>query len=397
MVGPRRGRRGWSGSAATLLRCEALTRPIRTTATWHPSGVPSAADLHEQHGFDVLVFESGLYDVSKVWQAIRTGAPAHEAFKQGIFPAWSRPAEVRPLMDYLSKQAHGPTPLELAGYDAQFSGSASYDHLRDDLSAFLDTLGVGGAFADDSVLWQGLRSIHPKDWYRGVGSTRPSIDVALLLSRLARVQDAVGDRATDDEGRFWLQVLESTAAFARQTALQAADADGKNWAPLFNLRDEQGARNLLWLANGRYRNRKLIVWLATMHAARNVSGIMTDNTDLRGVLPTGHHVWEALGPAMYTMAMVALEGESGWPDDKQRIVENQLPDAELEEMLGEAGFDVAFLDYRTIPPGGEWLRGPLASRPLGNRAMRARSWPDVVDGLLFVRHGKPVTFSEPGR
>jgi hypothetical protein len=62
--------------------------------------------------------------------------------------------------------------------------------------------------------------------------------------------------------------------------------------------------------------------------------------------------------------------------------------------LGADGFDAAFLDFRDIPAGGEWLRGPLVSRPFGNGAMLSPSWPNVLDGLLFVRTGTPATWPE---
>src|SRR5262249_28557288 len=46
--------------------------------------------LHQKCGFDVLAFESGLYDCRKAWELLREGKmPAHDAIAQGIFGIWT--------------------------------------------------------------------------------------------------------------------------------------------------------------------------------------------------------------------------------------------------------------------------------------------------------------------
>jgi hypothetical protein len=85
--------------------------------------------LHERLGFDVLAFESGLFDCSIAETHLRaaTAETAHAAFEQGVFAIWTRSEACRPLFDYL-RDAHAPGaahPLELAGVDCQFTGNAS--------------------------------------------------------------------------------------------------------------------------------------------------------------------------------------------------------------------------------------------------------------------------------
>jgi erythromycin esterase len=364
--------------------------PSHTTGTLFSAQARLVKYLHRDLGFDVVVFEAGLYDGSKVWEAIQAGEPAQQAFRLGIPPVWSDPEEVRPLMDYIAAHARTDRPLELAGYDSQFTGSVSYRHLVPELQAWLESAGIGNDFAGDTVLWSGFRRIHHLSIVRedSAGRTyvRPdSAEIAPFLARLPHLREAVATRAVDGRARFWLQVLESVDAFARQVALMTADPNREAPLSFMNLRDEQGGRNLLWLASDHYRGKKLVVVLATIHAARNLHRVEWEWTDYR---PTGHHVWQALGSQAYTLGLVALEGESGWSGDQRwPIIADQRPELELEEMLAAAGFDLAFLDYRAIPPGGEWLRGPLVSRPFGNIAALADTWTDVIDGLVFVRRG----------
>src|SRR5262245_17244759 len=54
--------------------------------------------LHEKLGFDVLVFESGLYDCHVAWETIKAGklSPRDMASK-GIFAIWTQSVQVQPL------------------------------------------------------------------------------------------------------------------------------------------------------------------------------------------------------------------------------------------------------------------------------------------------------------
>ena len=63
-----------------------------------------------------------------------------------------------------------------------------------------------------------------------------------------------------------------------------------------------------------------------------------------GYSTTGHHLWRALGRQTYAVGFVALSGSSRLGPDSSTIRSDQHPDAELEELMGAAGFQTAFLD-----------------------------------------------------
>ena len=83
--------------------------------------------LHEKHSFDVLAFESGLYDCRKVWELLRGGMEPYDAFQQGVYQLWSMSDQVRPLIEYAGREAKGEHPLEICGFDCKYSGKASYN------------------------------------------------------------------------------------------------------------------------------------------------------------------------------------------------------------------------------------------------------------------------------
>ena len=342
--------------------------------------------LHREHGFDVLAFESGLYDCREAWRALTAGEAAERAVSKGVFGIWTRSAQVQPLIRYLGERAQSDRPLELCGFDCQFTGSPSRETLVRDLRATFTRIDPqvteGAAFEALGQLVADLQK-------RPV----PVPDAAEQAAIAAHIADLgkmlAGAETSGQDTAFWEQMLRSILGYA-QHRWRTADRDGQPLAEGFNGRDAQMADNFLWLANEHYRDRKIIVWAATMHLARSPGRIDTlgDDLDYAGVQPMGHLVCEAMGPAAYTVGFSAYRGRAGLPWRAPWSVP-PAREGSLEAVSVEAGFDVAFYDLRGLPKSHA-LRTPTVSRPLGHREMRAR-WPDIVDAMIVLRDLTPST------
>jgi erythromycin esterase len=350
--------------------------------------------LHERKGFDVLVFESGFYECQKAWEAILAGKRATVAAESAVMRAWSWSTEAAPLMPYLESQARGSHPLFLAGFDPQFTGSAKRQR-QPELREYLKTLDLAAEFSDAGPIWTGLSWL--ETFAPNPDPTAPApAEQARFLSELDRLGKRIDARAHDARARFWLQVLDSARAYAKERYYFLVDPDDKEWTS-FNMRDSQSGRNLLFLANDQYKGRKLIVWSATIHAAHDLPSVSPrTHLSYAKILNAGQVVWDALGSQTYTIGFVSLGGTTSLGPGPERLTikNDQQPEREIEELLGDAGFQFAFLDYRRRPSGGDWLRQPLISRPFGEEAMLAR-WPDVLDGLVFIRDQQPAHFDDP--
>jgi erythromycin esterase len=236
--------------------------------------------LYEQKGFDVLVFESGIYGMAQAWDAIREGAAPASALGRGTFAFWAQAAEVAPLLRYVAERAHSERPLELAGYDGQFTGMSFWCHsprrsapptFEPELRAYLNQHGL----AADTTFWAQLRLLCR---YHDV-SAPPVPDSATRASFLAtteRLRAAVAGLTPAPDAVFWEQVLETLGEVGKAVwTLQeyvARGATGDGW-DYHNIRDAQAGRNLVWLANEAFRGRKLIVWLASTHASSNIETV----------------------------------------------------------------------------------------------------------------------------
>jgi len=344
--------------------------------------------LHARLGFDVLAFESGLFDCRKAWELLKEGRAPFEAVRHGVFAIWTRSEQLRPLIDYLGAAAKSDRPLELAGFDCQFTAAGSSRYLVSDLGKLVRRFEP--PLVDDAtwgIIEKGVGGLMARSGKAPPGDERKRLLAA--LKALGQALEARGERS-DRESVYWRQLLKSIAAYAGYTWANAGGGPDRTLAERFNPRDAQMGENLLWLVRDRYPDRKIIVWAATMHVLRNASTIDTRSPGFsyRGVEPMGHHVWKALGEQVYTLGFTAYEGQAGLPWRGPWKIP-AAADGSLEALCVAAGLENAIIDFRGLPEQ-HWIREPLVSRPLGHAPMRA-DWTRVVDGMVFNRTMTPST------
>lgn len=323
------------------------------------------AFLHEEMGFDVLCFESGIYECASAWRAIQAGQDPRESMSRAVFPIWMGSAQFAPLVDYIGRRADTDRPLELCGYDCQLTGDASREipgFLRESLRESGLAARVPGVLAAFERLAAGRATQEDRTTLQAAGAElAPNSSGAQLLESLAG--------RIDHE----LRSADETATLADR----------------FNGRDAQGGRNLVWLARHRFPDRKIIVWAASMHCLRNHPALETSATlDYRGVRSAGHIAAEALGDDVYVVACTTGGGRAGlcWGDPWP------VPAAaagSLESHCADAGLDNAFIPLRGAAADAP-VRTAMVARPLGNANMRG-VWPDHVDAFLYQRTMTPST------
>lgn len=339
--------------------------------------------LHERMGFDVLAFESGLYDCAKVWERLEAGEPAQTAVPRGVFAIWTRTRELQPLIDYIGAQMKTKHPLEIAGVDSQLTGPASEQFLVGDLAKALGPELAHGPEWDRVARVIGL--LASSAWET---QTEP-VPSAEEQAAFARTIEAWRLRI---DSAFWKQFLKSLRVFAEEE-WRTNYPDYAGNVEVFAMRDRQMGDNLLWLARQKYPKRKIIVWAATAHNARNLATIdpgkakkprlYTEKTASGEAVwrPMGDVAQRVLGDQLYSVAFIAHDGEFGrYPAKEAQPVPPPSPDS-LEDLFARAGLTTAFLDFRRAP---QWLHEPLQAQIIGHTEMRA-DWTGVVDGVFFMR------------
>jgi erythromycin esterase len=187
-------------------------------------------------------------------------------------------------------------------------------------------------------------------------------------------------RSADDA----LISLEGLARF-RESAGKFRAADN-------NIRDQRMAENLIWLANERYKGRRIIAWAAIFHALHDPSAIKLgpdDGFSFQGVLTMGQVARKSLGDAIYTVGFTAAEGKAGNVMGGKPFDLKKPPDDSFEDLCIRVGRRFLFVDFRSLP-ATHWLRQPISASLSGYSPIET-DWTRQVDALVFTQTMFPST------
>lgn len=345
--------------------------------------------LHARLGFDVLVFESGMFDCMRMGAALLEGVSAAEAAPLGLFALWSQSAECLPALEYVGSTAGTEHPLELAGMDPQFSGEAARE-MPAWLVDFLDAADPG--LLDDATRAD-LLGIVTALLSPGGATEAHHLAVGVASELLDPPAKAVlarhGERATAFASRVVLNLrtfLELMPLYRSQEGMAKAS----------NLRDEAMGANLVWLANEHFRGRKLIVWAASRHEAHALPKVDTGSpqASYAGYRTQGDVLHEALGQDAYTVFFTAYDGLAGVCGRPSGPI-GPAAEGTLEALCHATGQPLLFVDLRVArAAGGEFLGEPLGARPFGYMPCVAR-WGEIGDAFVFTDVMVPSTLAEP--
>jgi len=341
--------------------------------------------LHSEMGFDVLAWESGMDEMRRVDRALVGGADVAECQRLGLFGIWSLSQQVRPLLDYVKVSKATPRPLEMAGVDSQVTSDASASPWPREVVEFFDK-------ADTGLLTPQQRAA-PKevfDWLAALGGKEPPKrpEAVERLREMAAMLAAPGEKMAAAYSAAEIGFTRRTLINAVEYALQSSSGLGD--ATDDSRRDRAMGQNLVFLAREYYPRRKIIVWAASLHNARNLETVdgSTIGVDYKGFTPMGHVAYESLGKEIYSIMFLAHRGRTGRPWTGASPLP-EAPKGSLDALMHQAGKPYLFVDFRALP-ADDWLRQPIVARPLGYAPMKA-VWPGVFDAAVFTDRMYPST------
>lgn len=361
-----------------------LGEPSHGAGTSFAAKVRLIKFLHQAMGFDVLVWESGFYDLERTEAGLRVGDDAVAAAQRGILNIWSASEECRPLFEYAKHSHAGSRPLVMAGFDMQFTSNAFSDlaaELRSYAGAVRNRAVRGEAVqaAGDAVESFGGFNAYVEA-LAARSASKPPQPTREALVRLQRAADRLTElfdrhkadfAAIGGERRrgFMAHAVANLASYSANIYEQfGADAPTIVDAELVreNRRDAQNAKNLRWLAEEGYSGRKIIVWAHNVHVMNAYYGSDWKSISLdpkpNCMKPTGVFLAEWLGKDVYTIGCTAFEGEDGWVGSKPTAVSPAHEDS-VEAQLHRLGHAYCFLDLRAARGvAGIPLHKPLTLR-----------------------------------
>ena len=333
--------------------------------------------LHQQMGYDVIAFESALFECYNADKAAATTA-AMTTMRGCIFGVWHT-NEVLPLFDYIKSTWTTERPLTLAGFDTQISSSS----VRARPSFFHDVVTVIDPARAATVLATDTQNV---DEYLRGGAQFAKTNEARLSEFYGGLEDFFRENRERLQAHFganpapriaersaWsmLRFMEQLrAGLDRPTDTSETGGGG--------IRDAGMANNFAFLANELYAGRKIMVWAHNFH-------IRHDNTATTSRQPTmGQYLREAFRNELYT---IGLYMDRGTAAQNNRIVYsiNPGPVDSMEWVMANSGSPTLFMDFlhQSRSDGNSWMFQSTVQREWGTNAFRMIPR-DQYDGVLFI-------------
>ncbi|WP_233166104.1 erythromycin esterase family protein [Archangium sp. Cb G35] len=334
--------------------------------------------LVEECQYDAFFIEAGTYDFLHIQALLKAGQPISEDMVASAIGGMWANQEMAPLIPFLSERLEAGT-LVAGGIDDQIGrGTYAQRQMTQELISSLE----GPRQAECGAEFERHMSWKYDDAHPYTAET-----VKFILGCCKEMETALsrpGAAATPETQGQLQMVRNLERTFTRQAAAmsRASEQAGgtRDWSA-FNERSRSMFMNLEWLLSQSPRPRKAIVWLATLHAAKNLEGL---DADARHGISFGSYVQEKFGAQSFVLGFSALSGSYSIGSSARTHAIAPAPADSLEgQAFSNHTADTRYLD-------GSQLRdlGPKVARPLDYSWMTA-PWATVMDGLLVFREETP--------
>ncbi len=332
--------------------------------------------LHEKKGFDVLAFESDFFSLTEGQKSAGDSARGLiDYMRFNIFPIWTYCDGCQHLFyEYLPGLVSGPTPITVTGFDNQLHGQ----YARKKLVPYLDSM-ISKRFHDQP----------------GFGDNRIfflSWTDSLIIHYGRKFGTETGFNRYDDITREWVknmdisaprsyerQLMESLAAFNLSSLSHQTKYDSRH-------RDSAMGSNLNWLVNERYKDKKIIVWAASIHNYKNIEQVFPNHFRTMGTVFCSYLGNEEQS---YVLGFTSATGTTGRLANGFTRYSVRKPDKHSVEKLLSI-HDYAFYDFHGMRKRlgvAESFISKLYSHQWNGKA----KWASIMDGLFFIREMHPCT------
>jgi erythromycin esterase-like protein len=315
--------------------------------------------LIEECGFNAVYFESSIYDFIDLQHRIDQGMASPEMLADAIGGLWSVTSEVDPLVTYLYARAK-TDQVSLAGLDLQFGSATSvYTRTRfpHELTSFL-----GNPLRKECEFEINRLARWSYDEDQQYLDARGRLDECAMA-----IENGIAAQAGSDPGGTAAVMIKN---FRGHLALSSGDS--------LNKRDQAMYENFLWHRSHRPDRNKIIVWCATVHAAKDLSFLGRDRRSL------GSYIHASQKDKVATIGFTALAGSYGRnPGAPYQLAPASADSLESRAFSGLHG-DLVYLNPEQLK-----AFGVSSARPLDYAKPAHAQWSDVVDGLVILREEHP--------
>jgi erythromycin esterase len=336
--------------------------------------------FHEQMGFDVIAFESSLYECFMAnGEAARANVVGGTIMIDSIFSVWWT-TQTLPLFDYLVSAQSTEQPLTLAGFDSQWSSTRGLSGRPDFFKRVVEKVDESYAqqvFNFDTAFVVGSRT----------GSTAYAVQHETeLLTNYSRLETFLNVRRAalaaafgDDPSPLIAErTARSMVAFVRQLVAFASRPSDVSDTGGGAIRDAAMADNLAFLLRELYPNKKILVWAHNFH----IRHANAETTSAQRTM--GSFTVKQFRDDLYTIGLYMYRGQAAFNDRTIYTINPPATDS-LEWVLFNVGPPALFVDFlhQTRQTGNEWMFDHVYTREWGVYPLLL-SPRQQYDGVLFI-------------
>lgn len=325
--------------------------------------------LHQELGFDVIVYEVGLYDTELLWQTLKNRKNnTISDFLKALYPFWCKNKENEELMKYILRNIGSVQELEIAGFDVQFTGDLENSERDSILNQYLASqpqineksfpafFSIKDKYTSYVSKWQVSKFTETKK--DSILSDIQTIKTILSAKENQSSEDSLYVRFFNNLGTLYDYSWKYDI--------------GENIR--FHLRDSVMADNFIWLKEHKYKNRKVIIWAANLHTSYSNKSY---NPPFANFTPMGEYIKNRYGERVYSINFTSYSHEN-YRSDSEKIYNNKS----LEYLLHQLKNSYLFLDFNNADKNS-FLRKEIIMNCNQRFSLNAR-WSEISDAVFYI-------------
>ncbi|MFA8300849.1 MAG: erythromycin esterase family protein [Hyphomicrobiales bacterium] len=342
--------------------------------------------LHEEMGFNVIAFESGLYDCTNANNSIDTATDLHPYLFESIFGVW-RNKEMKELSDYLHKCRETNNPLYLTGFDHQFVGKWARLNLYKDLTEYIQdvneqtntTIEYHPKKLEKALIKLAIYSNHDKKLRK-----KDTCILYHITNQLLRNTKNINS----PKANYWRRVLNSIQTdyridyyFKGYPFIERIYRSGM-------IRDSIMYDNLDYIIKDQYKDQKIILWAANLHLRKNVALMESDkNGSIVKDKNLGVYIRDNYKDKYYFLGITSYKGLL-YKYGPLKIKADIGDKIGLEEHFHKFKHPYAFINMKDVKERD--LQHFYNSKVFGHASKKCDLYKEL-DGILYIHELHPST------
>jgi len=332
--------------------------------------------LHENMGYHVVLYEAGQFDtwwMNKEMNERENPQVSDDSIGGiGLFDFWWANQESKPLIDYYLKTKSTVIPIEIGGFDIQFSGRVMTTRRVQLLKDFFVKNGIN--LESYPTFNTYLPELHLLLYKAYADKRLDDEQKAHFLDEITRLGQVTSTLGKSEENTIYARSLNDM----RNNFFKSWKYESGSMASM-HFRDSLMAKNLIYQIDSVYTDQKVIVWCANIHTF--ASRYSND------YLPMGTYIKKKYGKSSYMLNFSSYARYS----NGNKIVDKPSKLA-VENAFHATGFPYFFINLKSLPQSS-FLKHDFVST-INQGIAQKRVWSDFIDGIFYIDINRNPTYLE---